>query len=104
MKYTITELNIDFEDDDFECPVLEQQKVIPRSGRPRVEADNLEALKSAVSVYTGFNVSHLKAAPNAPTDQPRAGSYHGKEGRHLPNQTSCQSGTQQPAGRLTLCL
>ena len=27
MKYTITELNIDFEDDDFECPVLEQERL-----------------------------------------------------------------------------
>jgi len=61
MKYTITELNIDFEDDDFECPVLEQERLYREAAAREWTADNLEALKSAVSVYTGFNVSHLKA-------------------------------------------
>ena len=62
MKYTITELNIDFEDDDFECPVIEQDKLYREAAARVWEADDLEALKAAVSVYTGFNVSHLKAS------------------------------------------
>ena len=61
MKYTITELNLDFEDDGFECPVLEQERLYREAADREWTADSLEALKSAVSVYTGFNVSHIKA-------------------------------------------
>ena len=61
MKYTITELNLDFEDDDFECPIIEQQKLYREAADREWTSDSLEALKSAVSVYTGFTVSHIKA-------------------------------------------
>ena len=61
MKYTITELNLDFEDDGFECPVLEQERLYREAAAREWEADDLEALKATVSVYTGFTVSHIKA-------------------------------------------
>ena len=61
MKYTITELNLDFEDDDFECPILEQQRLYREAADREWTADSLEALISAVSEYTGFNVSHIVA-------------------------------------------
>ena len=61
MRYTITELYLDFEDDDFECPIIEQQKLYREAAAREWEADDLEALKAAVSVYTGFTVSHIKA-------------------------------------------
>ena len=61
MRYTITELNLDFEDDDFECPIIEQERLYREAAAREWEADDLEALKAAVSVYTGFTVSHIKA-------------------------------------------
>ena len=61
MKYTITELNLDFEDDGFECPVLEQERLYREAADREWEADDLESLKAAVSVYTGFTVSHIAA-------------------------------------------
>jgi len=61
MKYTITELNLDFEDDDFECPPIEQEKLYREAAAREWEADSLEALIEEVSCYTGFNVSHIKA-------------------------------------------
>ena len=39
MKYTITELNIDFEDDDFECPVLEQERLYREAAAREWTAD-----------------------------------------------------------------
>ena len=61
MKYTITELNLDFEDDDFECPIIEQQRLYREAAAREWEAESLEALIEEVSCYTGFNVSHIVA-------------------------------------------
>ena len=59
MQYRITEINIDFEDDNFELSPIEQQEVIEETLSTTWEAADEEDLVEEITSATGFCVNSI---------------------------------------------
>jgi hypothetical protein len=59
MQYRITEINIDFEDDNFELSTTEQQDVINDVMSTTWEACNGDDLVEEITTATGFCVNSI---------------------------------------------
>ena len=59
MQYRVTEINIDFEDDNFELSPTEQQDVINDVMSTTWEASDAEDLVDEIVSATGFEVKSL---------------------------------------------
>jgi hypothetical protein len=59
MQYRITEINIDFEDDNFELSTTEQQDVINDVMSTTWEACNGDDLVEEITAATGFCVNSI---------------------------------------------
>ena len=59
MHYRITEINIDFEDDNFELPPSEQQEIISEVMSTTWEASDSKDLVEEITSATGFSVNSI---------------------------------------------
>jgi len=59
MHYRITEINIDFEDDNFELPPSEQQEIISEVMSTTWEASDADDLVEEITAATGFCVNSI---------------------------------------------
>ena len=59
MQYRITEINIDFEDDNFELPPSEQQEIISEVMSTTWEASDADDLVEEITAATGFCVNSI---------------------------------------------
>ena len=59
MHYRITEINIDFEDDNFELPPSEQQEIINEVMSTTWEASDSDDLVEEITAATGFCVNSI---------------------------------------------
>ena len=59
MKYRITEINLDFEDDNFELPPSEQQEIISEVMSTTWEASDADDLVEEITSATGFCVNSI---------------------------------------------
>ena len=59
MKYRITEINLDFEDDNFELPPREQQEILSEVMSTTWEASDADDLVEEITFATGFCVNSI---------------------------------------------
>ena len=59
MQFRITEINIDFEDDNFELPPTEQQSIIDEVMSTTWEASDGDDLVEEITSATGFCVNSI---------------------------------------------
>ena len=59
MKYRITEINLDFEDDNFELPPSEQQEILSEVMSTTWEASDGDDLVEEITSATGFCVNSI---------------------------------------------
>ena len=59
MHYRITEINLDFEDDNFELPPSEQQEILSEVMSTTWEASNADDLVEEITSATGFCVNSI---------------------------------------------
>jgi len=59
MHYRITEINIDFEVDNFELPPSEQQEIISEVMSTTWEASDSDDLVEEITAATGFCVNSI---------------------------------------------
>ena len=59
MHYRITEINIDFEDDNFELPPTEQQEILSEVMSTTWEASDEEDLVEEITAATGFCINSI---------------------------------------------
>ena len=59
MKYRITEINLDFEDDNFELPPNEQQEILSEVMSTTWEASDADDLVEEITAATGFCVNSI---------------------------------------------
>ena len=59
MKYRITEINLDFEDDNFELPPSEQQEILSEVMSTTWEASDADDLVEEITSATGFCVNSI---------------------------------------------
>ncbi len=59
MKYRITEINLDFEDDNFELPPSEQQEILSEVMSTTWEASDADDLVEEITAATGFCVNSI---------------------------------------------
>ena len=59
MQYRITEINLDFEDDNFELPPSEQQEILSEVMSTTWEASDADDLVEEITAATGFCVNSI---------------------------------------------
>ena len=59
MQFRVTEINIDFEDDNFELPPTEQQSIIDEVMSTTWEASDGDDLVEEITSATGFCVNSI---------------------------------------------
>ena len=59
MQYRITEINLDFEDDNFELPPSEQQEILSEVMSTTWEASDADDLVEEITSATGFCVNSI---------------------------------------------
>ena len=59
MHYRITEINLDFEDDNFELPPSEQQEILSEVMSTTWEASDADDLVEEITSATGFCVNSI---------------------------------------------
>ena len=59
MKYRITEINLDFEDDNYELPPSEQQEILSEVMSTTWEASDADDLVEEITSATGFCVNSI---------------------------------------------
>ena len=59
MHYRVTQINIDFEDDNFELPPSEQQEILSEVMSTTWEASDADDLVEEITAATGFCVNSI---------------------------------------------
>ena len=63
MKFRVTQINIDFEDDDFELPPREQQAIIDDVKSLTWEASDPDDLVEEITNAIGFCINSIDYSP-----------------------------------------
>ena len=63
MKFQVTQINIDFEDDDFELPPREQQAIIDDVKSLTWEASDPDDLVEEITNAIGFCINSIDYSP-----------------------------------------
>jgi hypothetical protein len=59
MKFQVTSINFDFEDDNFECPINEQIEIIDETKGHIWDADDEDDLVEEITCATGFCINSI---------------------------------------------
>ena len=59
MKFQVTYINFDFEDDNFECPINEQIEIIDDTKGHIWDTDDEDDLVEEITAATGFCVNSI---------------------------------------------
>ncbi len=63
MIYSVKSINIDFQDDDFECPYTMQQEIIHNVLNQFWDSTDLDSLTDEISNEIGFSILSIEADP-----------------------------------------
>jgi len=63
MIYSVKSINIDFQDDDFECPYTMQQDIIHNVLNQFWDSTDLDSLTDEISNEIGFSILSIEADP-----------------------------------------
>lgn len=63
MIYSVKSINIDFQDDDFECPYTMQQDIIHNVLNQFWDSSDLDSLTDEISNEIGFSILSIEADP-----------------------------------------
>ena len=59
MKFQVTQIDFDFEDDNFECPIKEQIEIIDDTKSTIWEVDDEDDLIEEITCATGFCIKSI---------------------------------------------
>jgi len=59
MKFQVTSINFDFEDDNFECPINEQMEIIDETKGHIWDADDENDLVKEITCATGWCINSI---------------------------------------------
>ena len=63
MIYSVKSININFEDDDFECPYTMQQEIIHNVMNQFWDSNDLDSLMNEITNEIGFSILAIEADP-----------------------------------------
>lgn len=63
MIYSVKSININFEDDDFECPYTMQQEIIHKVKNQFWDSNDLDSLIDEITNEIGFSILSIEADP-----------------------------------------